>query len=93
MGRFVVDQDGNLVTCDLLWANCSLRDPDQWHVNALWCKTPLTPQKCSLTLFHLHVKWCGSRKLLRITEVHSFSFQVVFFLLFIFKIPMSMKNS
>lgn len=38
MGRFVVDQEGNLVTWDLFWANCSLRDWDQWHVNArlLW---------------------------------------------------------
>lgn len=42
MGRFVVGQDGNLVTCDLCWANSSLRDPDQWHVNALWCSFDFT---------------------------------------------------
>lgn len=41
MERFV-DQDGNVATRGLFWTNCSLWDPDQWDVNALQCKTPLT---------------------------------------------------
>jgi len=53
MGSSVVDQDGNVVTCDLFQTNYGLWDPDQWHANALRCKMPLTSQKCSLTLFHL----------------------------------------